>query len=86
MDKCGYPNNEGFFATLKSFGYAKCAFDRFSSKWQKRLGFFSSVNQGEKAADAKVLTLSGVEKSLLPDYILKTPPGQPIVLNFGSYT
>ncbi len=86
MSECGYPKG-GFFNTLLSTGYARLAIDRFVRGWSANLGLIRRVEQGQAAKDAALLTLDGQKRSLLNDYILKPAyKGQPIVLNFGSYT
>jgi hypothetical protein len=76
-----------FFKTLFSPGYFRCAWDRCKAKWSVRIGFSRrSVEEGERARDATLLTTSGETRSLISDYVNNCLLGQPLVLNFGSYT
>lgn len=43
------------------------------------------VKLGDKCADTVVVTLNGIQKSLVRDFLL-LDPAVPVILNMGSYT
>ena len=76
----------GMLKSVMTFGYVKATFRRFFATYRVFLLRINVAEVGKKAPDAKILTLNGVEKNLINDYIDKTPNGMPLILNMGSYT
>jgi hypothetical protein len=78
--------NKTLINTVVTWGYFKATWRRCKNYYRLLLFPQPRAILGKIAPDAKIVNLTGEEKSLVSDYISKMPMGMPLILNMGSYT